>query len=266
MSKLIAKKRFGQHFLKDQEIVCQIIQAANLTSNDTVVEIGPGPGILTKALLETPIQKLYSVEIDSQFYPHLKSLEAFYPDRFHLMMKDALTVSLKEFPQSRLKIIANLPYNIGTALILNWLKEIEKVDSMVLMLQKEVVDRICAVPQTKAYGGLSILCQVKCYTTLLFDVPPGAFVPPPKVMSAVVRLVPKEQFISAEELSYLEKIMGILFQQRRKMLRVSLRKLDVDNIEGLLKQHGFDPHQRPESLSVEQMILLAKVLYGAHPL
>lgn len=238
-----------------------MVKSASLTINDTVIEVGPGPGILTKALLESPAHKVYAIEIDKQFWTFLRSMETTYPDRFHLIERDALKIPLFNFHATGyIKIISNLPYNIGTALLINWLEELEHVDSLTLMLQKEVVDRICAAPNTKAYGRLSVLCQAQCDTRHLFDVPSSAFSPAPKVVSAVVQLLPKSTRLPLKEMRLLEKCTFALFQQRRKMLRSSLKNFQGNPVEDLLLQHGFNPTARPEDLSVEDIIRLSKIL------
>ncbi|MEI8320542.1 MAG: 16S rRNA (adenine(1518)-N(6)/adenine(1519)-N(6))-dimethyltransferase RsmA [Alphaproteobacteria bacterium] len=259
MSRIIPKKKLGQHFLQDQDVVDRTVAAANLSSSDVVLEIGPGPGILTKTLLKSPIKKLYSLEIDPQFFSRLKPLESEYPDRFQLIMSDALQFPLSKLDEPKIKIIANLPYNIGTTLIIRWLGELNKITSMTLMVQKEVAERIAGAPSTKSYGSLSILCQIKCEVQKLFDVPPQAFNPPPQVMSSVLQLVPKDQTLSDEELTNLENLTQLVFQQRRKMIRVSLKQLNIENLESLLEKNGFNPMDRPEDLSIEQFVRLSRL-------
>lgn len=256
-NRFVAHKKFGQHFLIDDSIVQNIILQALISKEDHVVEIGPGPGILTRALLSSPAKKITSVEIDRQFWPSLEKLEN---DRFYLLKKDALQVSLKQTFKEPVKIVANLPYNIGSKLLLNWLEELPFILSMTLMLQDEVVQRLCASPNHKEYGRLSILVQWLCEVRLLFVVPPEAFNPPPKVMSAVVQITPRPKPLYPIEKRHLEKLTQLVFHQRRKMIGTSLKKLNHPSLLSVFKEVNIEPQMRPEEISVIKFCELAEKL------
>ena len=253
------QKKLGQHFLKSQHIVDEIVEAADIHPTDTILEVGPGPGILTQGLLRSAAQKVIAIELDRQFWPSLEKLEAQEKGRFVLVKGDASKVSLESLGSS-LKIAANLPYNVGTLLLLNWLQELSHVSKMVLMFQKEVVDRICAVPRTKDYGRLSILTQWKCEVRSVIDVPPESFHPAPKVDSAVVEIIPRDKPLFPVSEEALEALTRILFQSRRKMLRASLKPLKIEDLEGKLKALNISPTARPEELSVEDFCRLAATI------
>jgi len=255
--RFIPHKKFGQHFLIDISVVDRIITHAHLSPTDRVIEIGPGPGILTRTLLASNIHHLTSIEIDRQFWPSLEKLES---PRFSLLKKDALQISLKEEFSQKIKIVANLPYNIGNKLLLNWMSELSSITSLTLMLQEEVVERLCAQPKTKAYGRLSILVQWLCEVKLLFTVPPEAFKPSPKVMSAVVHLIPRERPLYDVSQTHLETLTQLVFHQRRKMIGTSLKKLGHPDLLGIFKKVGIERHIRPEEVSVVQFCELADSL------
>lgn len=254
------QKKFGQHFLKDLSIVDRIVEAGRISPEDHLLEVGGGPGILTQALINAHPRHLTVIELDRQFWSHLEALGFHQP--FTLLTGDALRLSLDSIGAQFLKIIANLPYNIGTQLIINWLQEKSRIDVMILMLQKEVVDRICATPGQKSYGRLSILIQSQCTARALFNVPSSAFYPPPNVDSSVVEIRPLPY---AYDGRFLERLTHIVFQQRRKMLRVSLRSLNIPNLESLLESLEISPLSRPEEHSVETFIKLATALEAYLP-
>ncbi len=254
------QKKLGQHFLKSQHVVDEILQVADIQSTDIILEVGPGPGILTKGLLRSSAHKVIAIELDRQFWPALEKLEAEEKGRFFLVKGDASKVSLKSLG-GPLKIVANLPYNVGTLLLLNWLTELKHISKMVLMFQKEVVDRICAEPRTKAYGRLSILTQWKCQVRSIIDVPPASFHPAPKVDSAVVEIIPRDKPLVPASEEALESLTRILFQSRRKMLRASLKSLKIDDLEGKLRALNISPTARPEELTVEDFCRLAPVVF-----
>ncbi len=228
-----------------------MLSRASLKEGDMVLEVGPGPGILTQALLNSPIRKLVSIEIDHQFWPSLEQMES---QKFSLIKEDALQISLSDFT-SPLKIIANLPYNVGTLLIIKWIEQIEKVSDMVLMLQKEVVDRICAIPRTKDYGRLTILVQSVCGVKKCFLVSPGNFSPQPKVDSAVVQITPKQH--KPFNLLALAHLTKVFFESRRKIIRHALKRLDIEVESEILKEIGVQHTMRPEEITVEQYIEMA---------
>lgn len=254
-----AKKSLGQHFLSDPNILKRITNTAEITANDVVLEVGPGPGGLTRALMASPLKKLIVIEKDPQFIENLKVIAERNPGRMEIIHGDALTISLESLGQGPLKIVANLPYNVGTALMLNWLQEKEFLTNMTIMLQKEVIDRIIARPSHKVYGRLSIITQFLADTKKLFDVPPHAFRPSPKVMSSVINITPLREPRYNTDINSLEKITALAFNQRRKMLRSSLKDMNLD--WEMLKETAqiLDTH-RPENLTVQQFCVLAGFL------
>ena len=233
------RKRFGQHFLHDPAILKRIVEAIDPAPGDTLVEIGPGAGALTRPLLER-VERLTAIEIDRDLAARLEA--EFSPARFSLLCADALEVDYSSFPYG-VRIVGNLPYNISTPLLFHLARHAERVRDMHFMLQLEVVERMVARPSTPEYGRLSVMLQVRFAMKKLFKVAPGAFRPPPKVDSAVVRLVPLQEKLPCDERLF-EKIVREAFSARRKTLRNAL-PLEPDDYETL----GFDPKLRPENLS-----------------
>lgn len=267
-SKFSAKKSFGQNYLQDDNIVRKIIASAAIEKEAALLEVGPGPGALTRMLLASHAAHLTAIEKDEQFIPQWLETAAQDP-RFTIIHADALRIKLEEI-QGRsqapsqahskpFKIIANLPYNVGTQLILNWLEELHLVHSMTLMLQKEVVLRLVAEPGSKDYGRLSIITQWLCDVKRLFDVPKTAFRPQPKVTSSIVQITPRQTPRFEATKKKLEKITATAFQQRRKMIKKSLKPLFKD-VESVLKSVGIDPMSRPETLSIEDFCALSQHL------
>lgn len=254
---LLAKKALGQNFLFDLNLTSRIArQAGNLEGYD-VIEIGPGPGGLTRAILANGASRVIAVERDLRCLPVLAEIEEHYPDKLKIIEGDALKVDYTKFLQRPAKIIANLPYNVATPLLIGWvLNETwpPYFESLTLMFQKEVAERICAKPRSKAYGRLSILCQWRCETRIEFEVGPKAFFPPPKVTSAIVTLVPREKPLECE-VNKLERVTQAAFGQRRKMLRSSLKQLGG---AALLDKVGIDGTRRAEELNVEEFVSLAR--------
>ena len=259
---LRARKSLGQNFLLDLNLTERIARAAEPLAEATVVEIGPGPGGLTRALLALGARRVIAVERDDRAIAALEEIATHYPGRLDIVAADALTFD----PRPRLdrgptRIVANLPYNIATALLVAWLG-VEPwppwYDCAVLMFQREVAERIVASPGSKIYGRLSVLTQWRCEARILFDVHPSAFVPPPKVTSSVVRLMPRPRPAPCDR-SLVEDVTQAAFGQRRKMLRQSLRALDAD-VPALLGAAGLDPTARAEDISVEGFVALARAL------
>lgn len=251
-----ASKKLGQNFLLDPNIPKKIVQSAAIKPHDTVIEIGPGPGALTYHLLESAAAQIVLIEKDSQFIPYLKTLLLQYP-KARIENADAL-----QFPWEELNdfiIVANLPYNIGTELLIQWLGLLH-IPTMVIMLQKEVVDRLLAQPQSKAYGRLSILSQWLCKVEKICDVPPSCFWPAPNIMSTVVKLTPHPTPLFPASKSILEKLTQTVFQQRRKMLRNTLANFLPQDLENGLLNIGIKPTQRPEELTIEAFCKLANLL------
>lgn len=256
---LDAKKRFGQHFLLDLNLTRRIARAAAPLGDGTVIEIGPGPGGLTRALLLEGAGHVVAIEVDARAFGPLLELQAAAGGRLDLVEADALRVEPRELGAAPRRIVANLPYNISTALLVRWLHAANDIADMVLMFQKEVVDRLVAVPRTKDYGRLSVLAQHVCEVRRLFDVAPTAFVPPPKVTSAVARLTPRPPAARLADLGPLERVTAAAFGQRRKMLRGSLAGVFADPV-GTLERLGLQPTARAEELSVDDFVRLAGAL------
>ena len=254
---LTAAKRFGQHFILDPSILQRVAEAAGPLEGLHVLEVGPGPGGLTRALLSTGATSVTVVEQDRRFLPPLEELRAFAGDRLTILEGDARAVPLADVAAAEpIAIVANLPYNIGTELLLRWLTQLEHVRVMVLMFQKEVAERLRAHPGQPHWGRLGVLASTLCSVELLFDLPPAAFVPPPKVSSSVVRLVPKARRPDDAFMARLEKLTGAAFGQRRKMLRSSLKGI-VERPETFLAGNAIDPTRRGETLTLEELHRLA---------
>ena len=258
---LLAKKSFGQHFLLDLNVTRKIARLAGPLEGKTVIEVGPGPGGLTRALLEAGA-RVIAVEKDARFIPLLEELAAAAEGRLTIVEADALTVNEATLANGPAHVVSNLPYNVGTPLLLKWLTGPWRPVSMTLMFQKEVADRIAAAPGSNAYGRLSVITQAVCEAAVVMDLPARAFTPPPKVASAVVRLDPKPIRPSDVELAALEKVTAAAFGQRRKMLRSSLRNLGG---EALCERAGIDPNARAEVIFVNGFLLIARALTTTRP-
>ena len=256
---LDAKKRFGQHFLLDLNLTRRIARAAAPLGEGTVIEIGPGPGGLTRALLLEGAGRVVAVEVDARAFGPLLELQAAAGGRLDLLEADALKIEPRDLGAAPLRIVANLPYNVSTALLVRWLHAANDITDMVLMFQKEVVDRLVAAPRTKDYGRLSVLAQHVCEVRRLFDVAPTAFVPPPKVTSAVARLTPRPQAARLADLRPLERVTAAAFGQRRTMLRGSLAGVYANPV-ATLERLGLQPTARAEELTVDDFVRLAGAL------
>jgi 16S rRNA (adenine1518-N6/adenine1519-N6)-dimethyltransferase len=252
---LAPKKSLGQNFLLDQNITDKIVRAAQLKSGQEVLEVGPGPGGLTRSILAVNPSKLTVVEQDSRCIEALKELEQVYP-QLVIINDDALKIREEELVSQDAKIIANLPYNIGTVLLFKWLANVSFWSSLTLMFQKEVVERMIAKPSTKAYGRLSVIVQLLCDVECHFDLKPELFFPPPKVTSSVVSLYPKKNQLPNDIIKAVQFICKLLFSQRRKMLRSTLKQVHSD-IEALVHSTGVSLSQRPEEISIEQFSQIA---------
>ncbi|MGB0935228.1 MAG: 16S rRNA (adenine(1518)-N(6)/adenine(1519)-N(6))-dimethyltransferase RsmA [Alphaproteobacteria bacterium] len=250
-------KKLGQHFLLDQNLTDKIVRYAGDLSQTTVIEIGPGPGGLTRSLLQSNAKKVIAIERDNRCLPLLQPLLDHYSDRFKLVQADALQVAIEDHASGPMQIIANLPYNISTELLFHWMPIFPKIDQMILMFQKEVSNRLSAAPNSSSYGKLSVMIQAVAQVEDLFDVPAAAFTPPPKVVSTVSKIVPHKNPPAADLLKALEKITRAGFGQRRKMLRSSLKSLGIG--KELLARVGVSETARAEDLSVETYLSLAGV-------
>jgi 16S rRNA (adenine1518-N6/adenine1519-N6)-dimethyltransferase len=259
-----ARRTLGQHFLLDLNLTRRIARAAGDLSQGTVIEVGPGPGGLTRALLELGARQVIAIERDDRCAPALAELEAAFPGRLAVMMTDALETDATRLGAPPRRIVANLPYNVATPLLLQWLGRIDAFASLTLMFQKEVADRLTARPRTKDYGRLSVLTQWLAEPRRLFDIPARAFTPPPKVTSTVVQLTPRTAPLHAARRAQLERVTAAAFGQRRKMLRQSLKALTADP-HALLAQAGVPETARAEELDLGQFCALARALDRAAP-
>ncbi len=256
---LAANKALGQNFLFDLNLTRRIARAAGPLEGFTIIEVGPGPGGLTRALLAEGASKVVAIERDHRALPALADISAHYPDRLQVIEGDALTIDMLGLTKGPTKIIANLPYNIGTPLLIAWLSTAvwpPWYQSLTLMFQKEVAQRIVARPGSKAYGRLSIISQWRCEVKMLFDVNRIAFIPPPKVTSSIVQFLPRLKCEPACSQNGLERVTAAGFGQRRKMLRQSLKSVFADPERVLLKL-GIAPTARAEELRVEDFGRLA---------
>jgi 16S rRNA (adenine1518-N6/adenine1519-N6)-dimethyltransferase len=260
---LMAKKAFGQHFLLDLNITRKIARLAEFSPGDRVIEVGPGPGGLTRALLEAGAS-VTAVEKDQRFRPLLEDLAAAAPARaLTLVFADALAIDEATLTAGGPgHVVANLPYNVGTALLIKWLTGPWTPASMTLMFQKEVAERIVAATDAEAYGRLAVIAQATSHAQIVMDVPARAFTPPPKVESAVVRLTPRADRPSPARLDALQKVTAAAFGQRRKMLRASLKGLGG---EPLIAAAGLDPQARAETVDVAGFLRLAEAWIAARP-
>jgi 16S rRNA (adenine1518-N6/adenine1519-N6)-dimethyltransferase len=253
------KKNLGQNFLLDPRLTAKIARATGPLDGIHVVEIGPGPGGLTRALLEAGAAQVVAIERDRRCVAALQELVAAYPGRLTIQADDALEIDPTTLVPAPRRVIANLPYNIATPLLIGWLRNITAYDALGLMFQKEVAQRLTAEPRTKAYGRLSVLTQWLAIPDMAFDIPPGAFYPPPKITSTVVHLVPRPTPLAEARIEDLERVTAAAFGQRRKMLRVSLKTLGVDT-DRLITLAGVTPTARAEELAVEEFCALARAL------
>ena len=255
-----ARRQLGQHFLLDLNLSRRIVRAAGDLGGKTVVEIGPGPGGLTRALLETGAARVIAIERDSRCIDALSDLSERHGNRLDVVAGNALDVDIPALAGTgRVAIVANLPYNVATPLLIGWLRNVGSISAMTLMFQKEVAERIVAAPGTGAYGRLAVVAQWLCEARRAFDVAPTAFVPPPRVTSSVVNLVPRDAPLAPADMAALEAVTAAAFGRRRKMLRSALAGL-VENPEALLTQAGIAPTARAETLPPEAFCALARGL------
>jgi 16S rRNA (adenine1518-N6/adenine1519-N6)-dimethyltransferase len=253
-----ARKRFGQNFLHDQGVIHRIARSINARSTDHVVEIGPGQGALTADILASGCL-LDAIELDRDLIPLLQQ-QFHNNDRFRLQQADALAFDFSSLQndQQKLRVVGNLPYNISTPLIFHLLSHRQLIQDMHFMLQLEVVNRLVATPGNKNYGRLSVMAQYYCEIQSMFEVPPEAFDPKPKVQSAIVRLSPYQQLpCPADNVETLQTLLRIAFNQRRKTLRNSLKTLVTsEQLEAL----AIDPMARPETLTLQQFVNLSNAI------
>ncbi|MDO1558360.1 16S rRNA (adenine(1518)-N(6)/adenine(1519)-N(6))-dimethyltransferase RsmA [Brevundimonas sp. 2R-24] len=256
---LMARKSFGQHFLLDLNVTRKIARLAGPFNGETVIEVGPGPGGLTRALLETDAGRVVVIEKDGRFIPLLQEVADAAAGRLQIVEGDALEADEAALAGSAGHVVSNLPYNVGTPLLIKWLTGPWRPRSMTLMFQKEVADRIAARPGSSGYGRLGVIAQAVCEARVVMDLPARAFTPPPKVASAVVRLDPRPDGPAPALVASLEKVTAAAFGQRRKMLRSSLKAVGG---EALCEQAGIDPTARAEEIDVAGFLRLAAVRRG----
>ena len=259
---LSARRGLGQHFLLDLNLTARIARAAGDLEGVTVIEVGPGPGGLTRALLATDVRAVIAIERDARCVAALGELGDAHPGRLRIIQADALgldaaAVAASLGAEGPLKIVANLPYNIATALLLKWLGQADAFQSLTLTFQKEVAERLTAPCRSKRYGRLSVMTQWLCEARVMFDIPPRAFVPRPKVTSTVVTLIPYAAPVAEASMKDLELLTRAAFGQRRKMLRTSLKTLNADP-RALLGAAGISPTARAEELDVGAFCALAR--------
>ncbi|HMM14629.1 MAG TPA: 16S rRNA (adenine(1518)-N(6)/adenine(1519)-N(6))-dimethyltransferase RsmA [Parvibaculum sp.] len=255
-----ALKALGQNFLLDLNLTGRIARAAGPLEGYEVIEVGPGPGGLTRALLAEGASRVIAIERDRRCLPALEEIAAAYPGRLTIIEGDALETDMAALVKGPARIVANLPYNIATPLLVRWLQTEPWPPwyaSLTLMFQKEVAERIVAPPGGKAYGRLAVLAQWRTRPRMLFDVNRSAFTPPPAVTSTVVELIPRAQVLAPADPRALERVVAAAFGQRRKMLRSSLKSLTA-NPAAMIEAAGIDATQRAEELSVEQFCALAR--------
>jgi len=251
---LNARKSLGQHFLLDPNVNSKIVRLCGDLSGRHVIEVGPGPGGLTRALLDSAAKSVTAIEIDPRACEAIEELRLYYPERLHLLAADATSIDAATIAPAPRQIVANLPYNAGTPMLISWLQQAQNFERFTLMFQLEVAERICAEPNSSAYGRLSVLAQLMCEVSVLMRLPPEAFTPPPAVYSAVVGLKPHASLPSPELRLRVEKLTAAAFGQRRKMLRVSLRPFGG---EKFCERAGIDPQRRAETLSIAEFVALA---------
>ena len=256
---LSARKSMGQNFLLDLNITRRIARAAGPLDGQSVLEIGPGPGGLTRALLETGARRVVALERDTRCVDALADLASLAGDRLQIVEQNALTFDPAPLAEDDgpICVVANLPYNIATPLLIGWLKRIELFDRLVLMFQSEVADRLVASPGSKTYGRLSVAAQWRCEVKPLFTLPARAFTPSPKVDSTVVEFLPRDKPLAAADGDALETVVAAAFAQRRKMLRAGLKAVFPDT-EASLIAAGIDPTARAETVDIERFCALAR--------
>jgi 16S rRNA (adenine1518-N6/adenine1519-N6)-dimethyltransferase len=261
---LVAKRQLGQNFLLDLNLTTKIARLSGDISGSDILEIGPGPGGLTRGLLAEGARKVLAIEKDARCLPALQEIAAVYPGRLQVIQGDALEVDATEHLTQPIRVIANLPYNIGTELLVRWLTP--QVwppfwQSLTLMFQREVAERIVAQPRSAHYGRLALLAQWRCDAKIVMHLPPEAFTPAPKVHSAVVHFSRLDAPRFAADGAVLARLTAMAFNQRRKMLRSSLKAMGK-GIEDQLLQAGIAPTARAEEIGLEQFCTLARIIAG----
>ena len=257
------KKSLGQNFIFDLNVTSKIVRHAGDLKGRVVIEVGPGVGSLSRPILLAGPEKLIVIEKDERTLPILSKLKEIAADKFEIISEDALNIyyrKIKEQYNKPIKIIANLPYNVGTELLLRWLENADMFESLTLMFQREVAERICAKAGSEHYGRLSIISQILCDCKIQFDVAPTVFFPPPKVFSSVVSIIPYAKPKYDVDLEKLKKVTRSAFSQRRKSIRNSLKEAFGSEVENVLTKLDIDSNLRAENLTIEQFCSLARIL------
>ena len=260
--KISAKKSLGQNFLLDLNLTSKIARYAGNLEQSDVLEIGPGPGGLTRSLLNEGARKVVAIEKDTRCIAALEEIQKYFTGKLKIVQGDALSTEVRQYLTHPVQIIANLPYNIGTELLVRWLNSTTWPSfwqSMTLMFQKEVANRIVASPGSKAYGRLSVMAQWRCNTKIAFNIPATAFTPPPKVESSIVHFEALKEPRFPAEVNKLEFVVSKAFNQRRKMLRGAL-KGHFKNVEEGLLAIGVVPTKRAENVTIQEFCLMAQIL------
>jgi len=252
---LAARKGLGQHFLLDLNLTRKIVRESGDLTGVHVIEVGPGPGGLTRALLESRAASITALEKDARCVAALAPLAAAFPDRLDVIEADALCVDAESLTPAPRAIVANLPYNVGTPLLISWLRKMDAFESLTLMFQSEVAERLVAAPSSPAYGRLSVITQFCALARRVMTLPARSFTPPPKVSSTVVRLIPRPDRPQDVAFETMEKLTAAAFGQRRKMVRTTLKPYGG---EGLLARAGIDPARRAETLSLQEFEALSR--------
>ena len=250
------KKKFGQNFLKNKDLLKKISELKDF-ENKLVLEIGPGKGALTEYLLKKQPKKLIAIEKDEELKPFLLKIQKKYLENFEIIFQDALRYEYSKFEGKKIFLVANLPYHIATTLVIKWLKYIENFESIIIMVQREVAERLSAKVSTKFYGRTSILVQLHSNVKKIFDVSPENFHPKPKVNSSVIELSPKSNLNFNYE--RVDKLLKICFAQRRKKLKNNLNKINYSNLEKIIES-GIDLNLRPQDISIENYVMMSKLL------
>ena len=257
--KITPAKKFGQNFLINHDVIHRIARSLSNIKDSDIMEVGPDIGVLTNALLEKDLKSLTAIEVDKKFLPILEKIKNQTSKVFHIINADALKIVEENVVNGRYKIVANLPYNIGTLLLIKWLKKVDSIDEIIVMLQKEVADRVLANVATSDYGRLSVLAQYVCNCERLFDVEPENFFPIPKVYSSVIKLTPKFPRVELANIEKMEKVCKIAFNFRRKKVKKSLEQVFLNpKIE--LEKIEIDYNKRPEELTIDEFYKISCIL------
>ena len=254
---LFPKRSLGQNFIFDINLTRKIARSAKPLDTGTVIEIGAGPGGLTRDLLIEGASKVIAIEKDKSAIQILRELEEIAKPRLKVIYADALELSLVELGKEPIQIVANLPFNIATNLIFKWLESTPPLSAITIMIQKEVANRLCAQPGTSAYGRLTLMINLLAETDFLFDVPASAFIPKPKVISSMVQVLPRKKPLFKTDKFALQKVLITAFNQRRKMLRSSFKMFGGSK---LLEKAGINPEERPENLTLEAFCTLTNLI------